>query len=327
VVLGETAFINWEGSPQGLLQRLQTRDGQASVFVCDEYSGLLAGMNRGGHLAGLPQLLIKAFDGSVLENIRTRKRGPDGESHSDTDRVDNPYLVQLAAAPWDALVERATIDNVLDGFLARFVMVIGSATGRALPLITEEIREAGRAVYDQARAYAQRVQAIEQVALAPGVLAGQWELEQAYRRRADSSVRPDAAGASLKRLAETALKLAALLAIEENTGTVLAIREAHFVIATQITNRWAANALQLIEALGRTTFQRECDAVLRTIKSRPAGIQMAALYRLHRRLRQRDFDEILTALQTQERVMIEKAEPTKRGRPPMMVWPLGEGDQ
>jgi hypothetical protein len=318
-VLGESALIHWEGSPQGLLQRLQTRDGQASVFVRDEYSGLMAGMNRGGHLAGLPQLLIKGYDGAVLENVRTRKRGPDGDTHSDTDRVEDPYLLQFAAAPWDAFTERATIDNVLDGFLARFLIVMGSASERELPMLTEAIRSAGTAVYDQARHYHARAQAVQQVAIAPDVLARQWALEQDYRRRAQASSRPDAAGPSLKRLAETALKLSALLALEEETGTIVSIREAHFLLAVQITDKWAGNALRLIEALGRTTFQRDCEAVLRTIQQRPAGIPKGQLYRLHQRLRQRDFEEILGALETQERIAIEKTESSGRGRPPLTV--------
>ena len=60
-VLGEAALIFWEGSPQGLLQRLQARDGEATVFVRDEYASLMAAFNKNGHLSGLPQVLIKAL--------------------------------------------------------------------------------------------------------------------------------------------------------------------------------------------------------------------------------------------------------------------------
>lgn len=319
-ILGETALIHWEGSPQGLLQRLQTRDGQTAVFTRDEYAGLLAGMNRGGHLAGLPQLLIKGFDGSVLENVRTRKRGADGEKHSDTDRVEDPYLVQLAAAPWDAFSVRATLDNVLDGFLPRFIIVTGSAAGRELPMLTDAMRLTRTALLAQAQAYHARAKAVQQVVIAKGVLARQWALEQEYLRRASVSPRPEAAGPALKRLADTALKLAALLAIEGDTGTVLSIRDEHFLVAAQITDRWTVNALRLIQALGRTTFQRDCEAVLASVQGRPAGLPVSTLYRLHRHLRERDFKEILSALEIQEQIVIEKSE-TGRGRPPMMVRP------
>ena len=45
-VLGREAVFEWEGSPQGLVQRLQDRDGQAAIFVRDEFSGLLAQMTE-----------------------------------------------------------------------------------------------------------------------------------------------------------------------------------------------------------------------------------------------------------------------------------------
>src|SRR5690606_26258741 len=78
-VLGDEALIPWEGSPQGLIQKLQARDGKAAVFLRDEYSGLLAQINRGGHMAGLEQTFIRAFDGGRLENIRTRKKTSSGD--------------------------------------------------------------------------------------------------------------------------------------------------------------------------------------------------------------------------------------------------------
>ena len=44
-VLGDGAIIEWEGSPQGFIQRLQERDGLGCVLLRDEYSGLMAQMN------------------------------------------------------------------------------------------------------------------------------------------------------------------------------------------------------------------------------------------------------------------------------------------
>lgn len=320
-ILGEGALIFWEGSPQGFIQRLQERDGQAAVFVRDEYSGLIAAFNKNGHLSGLPQVLIKAFDGSVLENIRTRKRGPDGATHSDTDRVETPFLAQFSAAPWDAFVQRATIDNVLDGFLARFIVITGAAAGRQLPLLTMQISSARAALIEHATAYRTRAQAIQQVAIAPGVLAAQWDLEQDFLRRAAASGRPDAAGPALKRLAETALKVAALLALEEETGTVLSIRDEHFVLARHIATRWAGASVRLVEALGASGFQKDCASVLQTITHRP-GVSLSLLYRTHKRLRKREFEEILEALELQGRIRSEKL-PSMRGRPACLLYPAG----
>jgi hypothetical protein len=321
-VLGEAALIFWEGSPQGLLQRLQARDGEATVFVRDEYASLMAAFNKNGHLSGLPQVLIKAFDGSPLENVRTKKKGPDGEKHSDTDRVEHPYLAQFAAAPWDAFIQRATVDNLLDGFLPRFVVITGSAAGRPLPLLTPSITAARAALSAQLNTYILRAQSIQHVLLAPDVLEAQWSLEQTFLRLAETSGRPDAAGPSLKRLAETALKVAALLAIEDATNGVLSIRIEHFTLATRITTRWADSSVRLVEALGATSFQKECTSVFQTIQQRP-GVSVSLLYRTHRRLRKREFDEILEALDLQGRIRIETQPTSTHGRPPRLVYPIG----
>lgn len=321
-VLGDASLLTWEGSPQGLLQRLQTRDGHASIFVRDEFSGLLSQMNRNGHLSSLPQLFIKAYDGAVLENIRTRKRSAEGVITSDTDRVEKPYFLQLAAAPWDAFIARATIDNVLDGFLARFAMVTGTASGRPLPLLTPKIRTARQVLLDMAKRYRDLAAAIEQVVIAPGVLSDQWELEQRYLKKAEHSVCPEAAGPSMKRLAETALKLAGLLAIEETRGSVMTLTEAHFAVGQQIADRWAISGLKLIEAVGRTSFQRDCERVLATIRQHPRGIPIGELYRRHKRMKHRDFHEAVTALEEQGELRRESVAPQKQGRPTSRVYPM-----
>jgi hypothetical protein len=74
-VVGEEAVLPWKGSPEAFIQAFAARDGQASVFARDEYSGLLAQMKRGGYVAGLAQDFIRAYDG--LPIVRTPDRhGP-----------------------------------------------------------------------------------------------------------------------------------------------------------------------------------------------------------------------------------------------------------
>lgn len=198
--IGSAALVEWEGSPQGLIQRLQERQDKATVFTRDEYSGLLQQMNRpGGHMASLPQLLIRAYDGGTLENIRTRKRTSAGQLVSDSDRVTDPYLVTLAASTYDSLMQRATIDNVLDGLLARFIFITGAATPRPVREETEALRLTRDAVIRHARAFATTCAAVEEVRMHADTLAALWECEQTWQTIADASSHPAAAGPSLKR--------------------------------------------------------------------------------------------------------------------------------
>lgn len=319
-VLGQEALIEWEGSPQGLIQKLQTRDGQAAVFSRDEYSGLLKQINRGGHLAGLEQTLIRAYDGGRIENIRTRKKKGDTWAE-DTDRVNDPYLVKLTAATWDSFTLAATIDNVVDGFLARFVFVTGSAIARPLRAATPSMLVERNRLIETARAYHGRAKQCCQIRVPDVVLADAFDLEQAWQAEAARSCRPDAAGPSLKRLADGVLKIAGLLALEEGSMAKAEVEPRHFAIARQMADRWRVSTLRVIDALGRSEFGRNCEAILSSLQKSPSGqLKVSKLYRQLRNLRKRDFGEALDALEMQDKIRRANGEATGgKGRPPQVI--------
>jgi hypothetical protein len=313
-VLGRDAVLLWEGSPQGILQRLQPRDGMAAIFARDEYSGLLAQMNRGGgHMAGLAQLFIRAYDGEPLENIRTKKKNKHtGETEDDTDRVRQPYLVKMCASTYDSLIERATVDNVLDGFLPRFIVFSGSAESRPMQRSTKELSHQRDALIASARDYHNKSAVLNYLEMDDDVLRLAWSLEQEWEVRAAAADRPEAAGPALKRLAESVLKTAGLLAIDDTVaGEVPRVRAAHFECARQLGERWIPSTLVLIDALGRTTFQKSCQAVLATIRGNPIGMRVRDVYRKHRRLDSRQFSDVLAALQTQDEIVITEGDTNK----------------
>ena len=328
--LGYEAMLEWEGSPQGMLQRLQARDGQTCVFARDEFSGLMSQMNKGGHMAGLAQLLIKAFDGGVLENIRTSKRrGKDEPLESDSDRVEQPYLPILAASTWDAFIQRCTIDNVLDGFLARFIFVTGAADPRPLQKQTAQILAERDALLQHARDFVAKAERLVEVDVDPDVLAELWDLEQAWLAEANESARPDAAAPAMKRLTEACLKVAALLAIDRTDSDALpTVTGDDFQVALTMGERWRTSTMQLIEALGSTSFMRDLEAVGMTVADRPQGIARRDHLRKHRRLRKREFDEILQTLEDREEIeIVEVNAQNNKGKRPLRVYPFGHAPQ
>ena len=194
-ILPREAIVEWEGSPQGFIQRLQARDGQPAMFMRDEYSGLLQQMNRGGHMAGLEQTFIRTFDGGVLENIRTRKRDRlTGAMHQDTDRVEAPYLAKLTGSTWNTFIERATVDNVLDGFLARFIFVTGIATPRPIRRSTVEMFAARESLIWRAQGFHERAQSMDVVNIKDDVLEALWKLEQEWSERANRTAQTRSLG-------------------------------------------------------------------------------------------------------------------------------------
>jgi hypothetical protein len=321
-VLGSSAFLQWEGSPQGFIQKLQERDSQTAVFIRDEYSGLMQQANRGGHMAGLFQTLIRAYDGGTIENIRVRKKNRDGEMEQDVDRANDPYLVTLSASTRDSFITRATIDNVLDGFLARFIFVTGAAEPRQLPVITAAIRAERDALIRHAREFVERAHQMAELAISQEVLDASWATEQAWLLEAQDTEYPDALAASYKRLSESVLKVAALLAIDRGEVPQVQLRDYETALAIA-EQRWKQPTRELVETLGQTEFARNCDRVLLSIRRQP-GIPLSHLYRLHRKLKKRDFDEVLAALEQQE--MVERIDgEADSGRAPVLFFPCGAG--
>jgi hypothetical protein len=321
-VIGDDALIPWEGSPQGIIQRLQTRDHHSAVFVRDEYSGLLKQMNRGGHLAGLEQTFIRAFDGNRIENIRTKKRTRSGELQDDTDRVLNPYLVKMTAAAWDSFTLNATMDNVLDGFLARFAFVTGEAEPRPLQRMSEGLLRERDRLLAHARAFHARAKQHPLLELDDEVLGAHWDLEQDWQRVGRNHRQAVAAVPSLKRLADTVLKVAGLLALDDERADPPRITLEHFAQARAIGKRWCHSTLRVIDALGRSEFARNCEAVLTSIRKYPQGIGLAVLYRQHRNLNKRTMDDVLAALEMQEHIYRAEGQRPRHGRPALVYVPL-----
>lgn len=325
-VLGSQAVIPWEGSPQGIIQRLVERDGKSAVFVRDEYSGLMRQMKAaGGHMAGLEQVFIRAYDGGVIENIRTKKRTNkkdiDGNAvyEKDTDRVENPYLVKLCASTRTALVERCSIDDVISGFLPRFVVVSGSAAPKPPVPVTPEMEAQRRALVLHARSFHEKAIRLRELELDPVVLEMSWGLEQAWMATA-RDMRSDTGTPSLKRLADTVLKTAALIAIDEDRTGEPVVRPSHFSQAMLLGERWVVSTVGLIDELGTTTFMREVEAVAASVRQHP-GVTMSGLLRRHRGLRKRDFEEVLITLQMRDE--IEKVTVKTNGRPSDTFFPFG----
>jgi len=322
-VLGDAAILPWKGSPEALIQAMTTRDHATAVFARDEYSGLLAQMKRGGYTAGLAQDFIRAYDGLPIVMARTAKMNrKTGERVDDTDRVNEPYLVKLCAATRTAFIETATIEDVLDGLLARFVFTSGSAEERRAQPMTQAIEDAWRAVIDLARAFHDRAGDMLSVTLPEPVLDKAWELERAYKAAALDHARPDAARPAMKRLAETVLKVAALLAIDRARDGCAIITPEDFDAAAALAECWQATTLALIADIGRSRFQARSDKVLATIRTKPNGVMLSALYRAHRDLQGREFDDVLDALKRQRLVYCVDAKvPGKTGPAPVVYFP------
>jgi hypothetical protein len=284
-------------------------------------------MNRAsGHMTGLAQMFIRAYDGGTLENVRTRKKNKKTDDYEDdTDRVVQPYLVKLCASTFDSFVTRATIENVLDGFLARFIVFKGSAEPQRMKLSTPILKAQRLSLIEDAKIFHDKARALGSLYIEDDVLGLQWDLEQEWSRRAHECSRPDAAGPALKRLSESVLKVAALLAIDESGyERIPRISRVHFESARRMSTRWIDSTLALIDALGRNVFQRDCESVLSTILASRNGIRFRDLYRKHRKLKKRELNDVLDALRAQDEITIAEHKSAKGPAFKLLIAPPGQ---
>src|SRR6185436_8566807 len=99
-------------------------------------------------------------------NIRTKKKNKQtGELEDDTDCVRRPYLVKLCASTWDSFVTRASIDNVLDGFLARFAVFTGSSEPQQMKRATSELQALRLSLIEHARNFHDKARLVETLAI------------------------------------------------------------------------------------------------------------------------------------------------------------------
>jgi putative DNA primase/helicase len=327
VALGEEAILPWKGSPEAFIQLMAARDGQTCVMTRDEYVGLLVGMKQGGYMAGLAQDFIRMWDGAPLGMGRTAKMNRNtGQRVNDSDVIRNPFLVQLTAATRSRFIEVATIEDILDGFLARFTFTSGSAEEQRMKHKDSVIETAWQQVLLLAKDYHERAKHVLTVEVTDEILDLEWELEKRFKAQALAQARPDVAAPAMKRLAESVFKTAGLLALDDSCQGAATISPGHFESAVALSHRWQATTLALVDDIGRTRFQADCDSVLATIRTH-RKLSIRDLYRVHRRLRNRDFDEILAALEAQGAITREEDKTGKKGWSPAMVSYVGRGSR
>ena len=317
-LLGSSGMIQWDSSPQALIEALVQRDGLSTVWNRDEVAPLVMQVKRyGGHLAALPGYLCRAYDGQPLENKRTAKNGK-----SDSPRAERPYLALWWAGTYDAVLDHLTIDDVLSGFLPRFAIITASdVEPRPLGKVTPEMKTAREAIVQAATEFQFKTMALTDLDPSPDALTAWSEIEMQWATLAGEQENVGAARALLKRSSDMILKVAALLAIDltptpagarlKDASLSVTITADHVRMAETIVRRWRDSGLRTLADLGRSRYQKDVDGVLATVEAKgSAGLPLRDVYRIHRRINGRYMKDILAHLEAMERVTLFDGEKT-----------------
>ena len=298
-----------DGSIEGLLTSLSTRPSRASIFLRDEFSGLLEMMTRRDYYAGMAETLTKLYDGKFQKRVLRKE----------IIEIRDPILIVYAGGIRTRIYELLNYGYVTSGFIPRFMFISAdSDISRLKPLgpPTDANIEAREVLLQKFKGLYEHFTAEQTIKIGgeETTLPKKWDAEltpEAWVRynkfEADmlqvglDSERADLMTPTMDRLAKSGLKMAVLLAATRAEPVVM-VSEEDIVRAFYYIERWTVFTLDLIANIGKTTSERLLDRVYRSVRVQP-GITRSQLMQNHH-LTARDADLVFDTLS--QRGLIEK---------------------
>lgn len=295
--IDDDVLLATDGSLEGMMQALSTRPGQPSVFLRDEFSGLLEMMTKRDYYAGMAEMLTKLYDGKIQKRILRKE----------TVEVREPVLLIFAGGIRNRVQALLTTEHISSGFMPRFVFITAESDAARVrplgpPMLADTSRRDGLLaelssmvahyhVIDGTRNTTKKTQA----ELSPAAWARYNKLESDMLVAGLDSERPDLMTPVFDRLSKSTLKAALLIAASRQRDERVCVTEEDIVDAIRFTVQWRTYAIEVINGVGKSAVERDLDRVLGSIVRGP-GVSRSQLMRsYHLTARQADaiFDTLI----------------------------------
>jgi hypothetical protein len=292
------ALLATDGSVEGLMTSLAMRPERPSVFLRDEFSGLLEAMGKKDYLAGMPEVLTKLYDGKSQKRL-LRKETVD---------VRNPRLIIFAGGIKNKVTSILTHEQVSSGFMPRFVFITAeSDVNRVKPLgpptiASDNGRAAIVAALQDIAGHYQQTDLVE----VPSTISGSvTPTKMPQRKRYDARLTDRAwirynglehgllqqglnteflteiLTPTYDRLAKSILKAAVLLAASVQRTDEVVVDEEHILRAISYGEQWKSFADEIITQVGRSSNEHMLDKIIRTLRNHPQGMMRSKLMQWH----------------------------------------------
>jgi ribosomal protein S25 len=273
------AMLATDGSLEGLMTSLAGRPGRPSVFLRDEFSGLLESMTKKDYMAGMAELLTKLYDGKTQKRLLRKE----------VTTVKDPVLIIFAGGIKNKITSLLTYEQVSSGFMPRFIFITAESDPKRLKPLgppTEQIIDTKAAISDELeglikhywRTDTLRVGADNinqphrfEARLVPAAWRRYNQLEANLVDAGLNTERADILTPTYDRLAKSILKAAILLAASRQRGVEVIVEEIDIIRAISYGEQWRTHALQVIENVGKSINERMLDNI-RKLVERKAGI-------------------------------------------------------
>jgi hypothetical protein len=302
-----------DGSIEGLMQGLSTRPGRPSMFLRDEFSGLLEQITKKDYYAGMAEVLTKLYDGKLQKRMLRKE----------TIEVRDPVLIVFAGGIRTRVQQLLKFDHISSGFIPRFLFLTAeSDASRVRPMgPPTDLDTSGReALVDTMTELYNFYHAPTMTVLGNGVqIPGQkrcdavlsqeaWDRYNNFERQMlDAGLkteRPELMTPLFDRLAKSALKAAVLLSAARKLKEDVEIELDDMLLAIKYAIGWREYAIDVVNGVGKSVAENQLETVMENIKRSP-GISRSRLMRNYH-LSAREADAVFSTLEQRGLVSINK---------------------
>lgn len=297
------AVLATDGSIEGLFTSLSMRPGRPSIFLRDEFSGLLESITKKDYYAGMAETLTKLYDGKFQKRVLRKE----------TIEVRDPVLIMFAGGIRERVLSLLSYEHVASGFLPRFIFITAeSDLTRLRPLgpPTDSTRSRREYIVERFEALATHYKQTELIQfnqrsiaapksfmaeLTPEAWARYNKFEAEMLQTGLDSFHADILTPSFDRLAKSGLKVATLIAATRRMEDRVVVDESDLIKAFQYVEEWRGYTLDVLNNIGRTRQEKDIEQVRRAIFNKPGVLRSEIMQFYH--LTAREADQTLQTLE------------------------------
>lgn len=294
----DEAYLASDASIEGLLSAVATRPNKTSVFVRDEFAGMLESMKRREYQAGMMEALTKLYDGKY------QKR----QLRKEVIEVRDPVFIMFCGGIRSRIMELFDARDIESGFIPRFIFVsaepdmdafqpLGPPTKHLREINTEFVEELlkMKSAYDseiQMRIGSQMImtKGSYPAELTPEAWDRYAKFERALVEAGKNSDRPDAYTPAFDRLAKSGIKCAVLLAAARQTpteGGVISVELVDVLQGIKYIDQWKQYTIEVLTNSGKTMSEKTIERAYGLMK-RGKHTRAAVMISLHINSRETD---------------------------------------
>lgn len=279
-----------DGSVEGLLTSLSLRNNRPSIFLRDEFSGMLSAMSKKDYMSGMAEMFTKLYDGKTMKRVLRK----------DTITVKSPLLIMYTGGIESRITWALTPEDVTSGFMPRFIFIRGTVDpdrlrplGPPTPvnlddrekildeLITirkfygekQEIRIAGnRGSFSEERHW--------DASLTPEAWALYNKFERKMVNLGMTAENADYMTPTYDRLSKSGLKVAVLIAASRMANDTVIVTELDVLHAFYYVEQWRRWAVGVLNDVGKSAYEGTLNRMVMTITRQP-GITRGRIMQVH----------------------------------------------